>query len=119
MPREYSRSIRVAAQLQRLLNELLQSDVKDPRLEGVRVSDVELSGDMSVAKIYYGTLQPDDDPGPAQQAFGAARGFLRSRIGRALHLRRVPELRFLHDDSARRGLDLSRLIDEVGHDDTD
>jgi ribosome-binding factor A len=119
MPREYSRSTRVAAQLQRLLNELLQSEVKDPRLEGVRVSDVELSGDLGVAKIYYGTLQPDEDPEPVRQAFGAARGFLRSRIGRVLRLRRVPELRFLHDDSARRGLDLSRLIDEVGHDDDD
>jgi len=116
MPREFSRSLRVAAELQRLLNELLQSEVKDPRLRGIRVSDVELSADLGVAKVYYSTLQPDQDPAPVERAFAAARGFLRSRVGRALRLRRVPELRFVHDVAAQRGIELSRLIDDIGAD---
>lgn len=116
MPREFSRNLRVGAQLQRLLNELLQSEVKDPRLQGVRVTDVQLSGDLGVAKVYYSTLQPDEDPTPAERAFGAAGGFLRSRVGRALRLRRVPELRFIHDLTAQHGIELTRLIDDVGTD---
>ena len=56
-------------------------------------------------------LVPDEDPAPALEAFDKARGFLRSRVGHALSLRRVPELRFLHDMSAKRGFEISELID--------
>lgn len=112
MPREFARKLRVGAELQRTLNELLTTGVKDPRLEGVRVSEVEVSGDLSVAKVYYATLHPDDDFDEIDRAFDKARGFLRSRAGRVLRLRRVPELRFQHDLSAERGLELTRLIEQ-------
>lgn len=111
MPREFSRGVRVASELHRLLNELLQSEVKDPRLHGVRVSEVEMSRDLGVAKVYYSLLRPDDDPAEAERAFAKARGFLRGRAGRALELRRAPELRFEHDRTAERGIELTRLID--------
>ncbi len=112
MPREFSRNLRVGAELQRLLNELMQAEVKDPRLEGVRVHEVELSRDLGVAKIYYGMLEPDRDAAPVEQGFEKARGYLRSRVAAALSLRRMPELRFIHDTSAERGLELSRLIEQ-------
>jgi ribosome-binding factor A len=96
----------------RLLNELLQFEVKDPRLADVRISHVELSGDLGVAKVYFSLLDPDADPAPAEAAFASARGFLRTKVGRALELRRVPELRFVHDTSALRGIELTRLIDD-------
>lgn len=114
MPREHKRKQRVAAELQRLLNELLRVEVKDPRLDGITVNDVEVSGDLGVAKIYFGTLDPDRDTDEAEDAFRSATGFLRSRVGQALRLRRVPELHFIHDTSAKRGLELSRLLDELG-----
>jgi len=113
MPREYSRKLRVAAELQRILNDLLCSEVKDPRLEGVRISAVELSGDMSVARVFFSTLMPDADPEPAIAALVKAGGFLRSRAGRALRMRRVPELRFLQDQGPKQGLALTQLIEEV------
>ena len=114
MPREFTRKQRVGAEIQRLLNELLRAEVKDPRLDGVTVNDVELSGDLGVAKVYYNTLDPDDDTAQAEQAFASARGFLRSRVGQALRIRRVPELHFVRDTSAKRGMELSRLLDELG-----
>ncbi|MEM9323707.1 MAG: 30S ribosome-binding factor RbfA, partial [Pseudomonadota bacterium] len=83
---------------------------KDPRLEGVSVSSVELSGDLSVAKVYFSTLAPDADPAPVLEGLKAAGGFLRSRLGREIRSRRVPELRFAHDDSVARGFHLSGLI---------
>lgn len=114
MPREFSRHLRVGAELKRVLNDLLQLEVKDPRLAGVRVSDVELSGDLGVAKIFFGMLKLDDAADAAAvEAFAKAAGFLRKRIGQELRLRRVPELRFAHDDSARQGLRISRLLDDV------
>ena len=113
MPRDYPRKLRVAAELQRVLNGLLSSEVKDPRLVGVTISVVHLSGDMGVARVAFSTLRPDDDPGPVTTALKKAGGFLRSRAGQILSVRRVPELRFEQDQGPRQGIELTRLIDEV------
>ena len=110
------RNLRVAAELKRLANELLCHEINDPRLSGVRISEVELSADLGVARLYFNLLDPDDDSRDVELALSRATGFLRSRIGRAIRLRRVPELRFVRDVAAKRGMELTRLIDEVsGH----
>jgi len=108
-----TRRRRVGAELHRLLNELLRTEVKDPRLEDVTVNEVEMSGDLGVAKIYYSTLDPDAPDDDARIGFEKASGFLRGRVGQALRLRRAPELHFLRDESARRGAELTRLIDSL------
>jgi ribosome-binding factor A len=113
MPRESARKQRVAAQIQRLLNELLLAEVKDPRLKDVRVSDVEVTGDLSLATVFFNTLALDDDPAPMKEGFEQARGFFRSRVAHSLALRRAPELRFRHDTSARRAAELGKLIDDA------
>jgi ribosome-binding factor A len=113
MPREFARKHRVAAEIQRLLSELLLSEVKDPRLTDARISDVEVTGDLSLATVFFNTLSLDDDPAPIKEGFEQARGFFRTRVAQALKLRRVPELRFRHDTSAKRAVELSKLIDEV------
>ena len=113
MPRESARKHRVAAEMQRLLNELLLAEVKDPRLTNARVSEVEVTGDLSLATVYFNTLGLDDDPAPIKEAFEQARGFFRSRVGRALSLRRIPDLRFRHDTSARDAVELGKLIDDA------
>ena len=111
MPREFARKDRVAAEIQRLLNELLLSEVKDPRLTGARVSEVQVSGDLGLATVFFNTLALDEDPAPIKEGFEQARGFFRTRVAHALQLRRVPELRFRHDTTARRAVELGQLID--------
>jgi ribosome-binding factor A len=115
MPREFARKHRIAAEMQRFLNELLLSEVKDPRLSGARISEVDVTSDLSLATIYFNTLALDEDPALLKEGFEQARGFFRSRVAGALQLRRVPELRFRHDTSARRAADLQRLIDDAGN----
>ena len=110
MPRDFPRKHRVAAELQRVLNDLLRSEIKDPRLAGVNISAVEISGDISVAKVYFSTLEPDADPEPVNLALKSAGGHLRSRAGKLLRMRHIPELRFAQDDGPRRGFDLTQLI---------
>jgi len=114
MPRENPRKNKIAAEIQRIVNELLLAEVKDPRLTGVTVSAVEVSGDLGVATVFFSTISLDDDPSDVREGFERARGFFRSRVAEALQLRRVPELRFRHDTSARRAAEISRLIDETG-----
>ena len=113
MPREFARKHRISAEIQRLVNELLLSEVKDPRLAGARVGEVEVSGDLSLATIYFNTLALDEDPALIKEGFEQARGFFRSRVAQALQLRRVPELRFRHDSSAKNADELGRLIDDA------
>ena len=114
MVRESPRKNKIAAEIQRIVNELLVSEVKDPRLSGVSVSAVEVSGDLGVATVFFSTIALDDDPSDIREGFEKARGFFRSRVGESLQLRRVPELRFRYDASARRGVEIGRLIDEAG-----
>jgi ribosome-binding factor A len=118
MSREFGRHLRVGAELQRVLNDLLQTEVKDPRLSGVRVSEVELSGDLGVARVFFSMLQPDADVQPVVQAFSRAVPFIRGRVGRELKLRRVPELRFEQDMSALQGMKIARLIADAEPDHT-
>ena len=113
MPREFSRSQRLGAQVLRTLSELLRFETKDPSLSGVSLTAVDLSRDLGVAKVYFSLLNPDDDPQPVQEGLERASGFLRGRLGKSLEIRHVPELRFLHDDSIAHGVEMSRLIDSA------
>ncbi len=113
MPREFARHLRVGSELKRVLNELLQDEVKDPRLRDVRVSEVDLSGDLGMARIYYSTLDPAADTRAIDAALLKAAAFMRNRIAREIQLRRVPELRFSHDLRAQQGQRISDLLDEV------
>ena len=116
MPREFGRHLRVGSEIERVLNGLLQAEVKDPRLHDVRVSEVALSGDLGVARVYYSNIHPDADSASIETALRAATPFIRSRLGRLMKLRRVPELRFEQDVSARQGLKISELIGQTSRD---
>ena len=117
MPREFSRNQRLGNEVLRTLSELLRFEIKDPRLQGVSLTAVDLSGDLSVARVYFSLLDPDAAPGPALEGLERASGFLRKRLGRELRVRHVPELRFKHDDSAEHGAHISQLIDSALHPD--
>ena len=113
MPREFSRNQRLGNQVLRTLADLLRLEVKDPRVQGVALTAVDLSRDLSVARVYFSLLDPDGDTAAAQEGLERATGFLRGRLGKALKVRHVPELRFAHDDSAEEGVRLSALIERT------
>ena len=95
----------------RTLSELLRFETKDPRLQDVSLTAVDLSRDLSVAKVYFSLLKPEDSPEAALEGLNKAAGFLRGRLGREIKVRHVPELRFIHDDSVEHGMKISELID--------
>lgn len=113
MPREFSRNQRLGTQVLRTLAELLQFEVKDPRVQGVALTSVDLSRDLSVARVYFSLMNPEADAAGAQEGLERATGFLRGKLGKALQVRHVPELRFTHDDSAAEAQRLSALIDRT------
>ncbi|MGI9238794.1 MAG: 30S ribosome-binding factor RbfA [Woeseiaceae bacterium] len=111
MAREFTRNQRLGNQVLRTLNELLRFETKDPRLDGVSLSAVDLSRDLSVARVYFSMLDPTADAAPVQAGLEKASGFLRAKLGRAIKVRHVPELRFEHDDSAAEGQRIADLIE--------
>ena len=115
MPKEFSRNQRLGAQILRSLSELLHLETKDPALSMISLTAVDLTRDLSVAKIHFSLLNPDDDPQPALDGLKRASGFLRGKLGSMLKVRHVPELRFTHDDSAARSDEISRLIDRANN----
>jgi len=117
MPREFSRNQRLGTQILRSLSELLRFETKDPRLQGVSLTSVDLSRDLSVARVYFSLLNPDDSPEPVIEGLGKASGFLRAKLGGAIKVRHVPELRFIHDDSAEQSDKISQLINSALHPD--
>lgn len=118
MPREFSRNQRLGNQLLRTLSELLRFETKDPRIGNVSLTAVDLSKDLSIARVYFSLLDPNQDPEPTVEALANASGFLRSRLGKAIKVRHVPQLRFIHDDSAEQAVKIGRLIDQTIEADT-
>lgn len=110
--KSYPRSARAADQIQRILSELIRTELKDPRVHMVTITDVEVSIDMSHAKVFVTTLDGVEQQGATLAGLQHAGGFLRSQLSRRLSLRTVPQLRFVYDTSVERGTRLSKLIDD-------
>ena len=105
MAREFSRTQRIGEQLQRELAQLIQQEVKDPRLGLVTVSGAKVSRDLSYADVYI-TVMSGDEQAQGEQSvkiLNRAAGFLRGRVAQAIKMRAVPNLRFHYDSSVVRG----------------
>lgn len=113
MPRDFSRTLRVAEQIQRDLAELLRTEVKDPRIGMVTLTDVEVTADYAHAKVFFTILGDAEQIAAATEGLTRAAGFLRHELGHRIKLRSIPQLHFIHDESVERGVRLSQLIDEA------
>jgi ribosome-binding factor A len=113
MPRDFSRAARIADQIQRDLSDLFRQELKDPRVGLVTITAVEVSRDLSHAKVYVTSLAEAESTEQSVQALQHAAGFLRSQLARTLNVRTVPQLHFVYDVSVERGVRLSHLIDEA------
>jgi ribosome-binding factor A len=110
--RDFNRAERVAGEMRRELARLVQQEVKDPAVGFVSISDVEVSRDLSHAKVFV-TVFETERAKDSIRALNRAAGFLRSRLGQEMRIRSVPELSFRHDDSVETGQRMDRLIEEA------
>ncbi|CAI8006582.1 Ribosome-binding factor A [Geodia barretti] len=103
---------RVGDAIRAELATLLQRQVRDPAVRQVAVTRVRMSRDLELAQVYYTLLPGDVDLRGAARGLRRAQPFLRRQLGR-IGLRRVPELRFLHDDAVEEQDRVARLLDEI------
>jgi ribosome-binding factor A len=113
LKRQSQRSQRVAEQIQRELSQLLRDDVKDPRVGRVTITSVEVSADLSHAKIFVTHLAGREHADEAVRALQHTAGFLRTALSHRMQLYSVPQLHFAYDDSIESGMRLSKLIDDA------
>lgn len=89
-------------------------ELKDPRIQGMlTVVNVEVSSDASFAKVYVSAMEGIDTAKTAVKGLTSATGYIRREIGKRLHLRKTPELKFIADDSIEKGMNITRLINSV------
>ena len=113
MPRDFPRTRRVGEQLQRELATLIRDEISDPRIGMVSVSAVEVSRDLSHAKVFFSTLGSEAQAQASLEVLQGAAGFLRRLLGQRLKMRSVPQLHFKPDHSLEQGAHLSSLIDSA------
>ena len=110
---------RVAETIKREMAEILTNRLRDPRLGGmISVTDVEVTPDLSLARIFVSVLAPDDARDKALAALTHSAGFVRHELAPRLGLREVPEIRFLLDTSMQQGARVEELLRRIAEGET-
>ena len=112
------RQRRVADQIRRELSEIIRLELKDPRVAMITLTDVEVSPDLSHAKVFFTQLGDAAVREATAAGLKRAAGFLRSALGQRVKIYVTPELHFVYDDSIENGIRLSQLIDAAVSSDT-
>ncbi|MBR7132370.1 MAG: 30S ribosome-binding factor RbfA [Clostridia bacterium] len=102
---------RITSDIKITLSELLR-EIKDPRISKLlSIVKVDVSGDLSYATVYVSAIEGFEATVASVKALKGAAGFLRRELGARLKLRKVPELRFVADDSIEQSANISKIID--------
>ena len=117
------RTDRLDSQIQQELMDLLQREMKDPRVGFATITRVETARDLGHARVWVSVYGTDEDQARSLDALRDAAPWLRRRLGERLHIRHVPELSVRHDESIETGDRVLRLLRELeegrGEDDAD
>lgn len=108
------RQAKVGEMIKRELAEILQRNMRDPRLALVSVTEVDVARDFTIAKIYVSIMGDEKEKADGLKALQGASGFLRGQLGRAIDLRTVPQLMFRYDTGIERGARMFELLREHG-----
>lgn len=110
---------RITSDIKIALSELLR-EVKDPRVSKLlSIVKVDVSGDLSYATVYVSAIEGFEATVSSVKALKGASGFLRRELGARLKIRKVPELRFVADDSINISANISKIIDSFNGDKND
>lgn len=109
---------RVAQEILKEVNDILRNHVRDPRVKGITITDVELTGDLQQARIYYSSLEEDaESKKNIQEGLDKATGLVRKELGSRLTTYRTPELEFVRDESVEYGNRIDELLNQIKKED--
>jgi len=107
------RANRIAEQMKKELSDIIGRKLKDPRIGFVTVTDVEVTGDLQIAKVFLSVFGSEEDKENTLAGLAKAKGFIRSEIGRRIRLRKTPDLIFELDESLEYGNRIETLIKHI------
>lgn len=112
MPRDFKRTDRIADVMQRELSQIIQKEMKDPRISMVTISEIKVSKDLSFAKVFVSVMF-EEKAEETLKALNNAAKFLRTELARKIQIRTMPQLIFIYDDTTIKANQISKLIDEA------
>ena len=95
------------------VSRIIQFDIKDPRLEFVTVTDVQVSRDLQHARVFFTVLGTAEKARDAEEGLVSARGFIRKLIGQRVRMRYTPEINFIQDRSLEYGIGIENAIERL------
>ncbi|MGL4522888.1 MAG: 30S ribosome-binding factor RbfA [Bacilli bacterium] len=104
---------RIAEEMKKELGDIISRKVKDPRIGFVTVTDVRVSGDLQIAKVYITVLGDDEVKAGTMKGLLKAKAFIRSEIGQRIRLRKTPELEFEIDEAFEYGNHIESLLQNL------
>jgi ribosome-binding factor A len=107
-----SRMRRVDEAVRAVLSDAITSDLKDPRVGFVTVTDVKTSPDLRHARVYVSVLGDEAAREASLEGLRSAHGYLQGRVARELHLKHTPQLVFAYDDTIDRGMRINELLED-------
>ena len=111
--KSFSRKDRVSEQSRRELAELIRTELKDPRVGMISITDVEVTADYAHAKVFFSSMSGSENLAEIMTGLEKSSGFLRRELGKRISIHTTPQLHFVFDQSLERGADLSKLIQEA------
>ncbi|ABJ67950.1 30S ribosome-binding factor RbfA [Pediococcus pentosaceus] len=116
MARQY-RSDRLSQEIEKEVSDILRRRVRDPRVEGVTITGVDVTGDLQQAKIYYSILSDKaSDDQKTKAGLEKASGLIRKELGSRLSIYKTPELSFIRDESVQYGDKIDQLLNKLNRD---
>lgn len=101
---------KISGIIQKEVSEIIQFTLKDPKIGFITITDVTVTGDLSIAKVYVSFLGQKAREEAGMKALDRSKGFIRSELAKRMTIRKVPQLIFLIDDSLEKGNKIERII---------
>lgn len=110
---ERLRTSRVAEQMKKEISEIVNQKLKDPRIGFVTITDVQLTNDLQQATVFISVLGNEKEKEATLSGLHKATGFIRTEVGRAIRLRKTPEITFKYDESHEYGNRIDSILKEL------
>lgn len=104
------RNVRVGEEIRREISSIISTEVKDPRLGMLSITEVDVTRDLSYAKVFFSILGTEEEKEETIQGLNRAKGFIRSELAKRLRLRHTPEITFHYDSSLEQGAKMDALL---------
>ena len=109
----YRRADRVSDLLKEEISQMLLKEVKDPHIGFITITDVEVSKDLQVAKVFYTILGSEKQVSESAQALQRVSRFIKKQLGKRLRMRYIPDIIFRYDHSLEYGAKIDHILDHL------